>query len=159
MAEPNAQTQLKTKYNSYQSLEQSAGTLTLVSRQSSKWHNICMCDISAIGVIFLNRVLMLSKQIGTYLSNRMIRFDFSTLLVRVSSQLVTNLQVALLVLSWQDKMVWVIRVPSQVLGVYVKYSSPGHGGWGGCSQIGYFEEEPHGWGKGDSLITGQSQHL
>lgn len=48
-----------------------------------------MCAISAIGVIFLKRVRIVSKQAGIYLSKKITKFDFSADNFRVSIQLVT----------------------------------------------------------------------
>lgn len=48
-----------------------------------------MCAISAIGVIFLKRVLIVSKHAGIYLSKNITKFDFSVDIFRVSIQLVT----------------------------------------------------------------------
>lgn len=50
-----------------------------------------MWAVSVTGVIFLKRVLTLSRQTGMYLSNSIIILDFSKSCVRVSIQLVTKL--------------------------------------------------------------------
>jgi hypothetical protein len=92
MADPNAHTDANTKYISYHSLGQSTGMLDGVSRQSSRWHNMWMCDISAMGVIFLNRERQTSRHGGTYLSNRIVRIAFSDCCSRRSIQLVTKLK-------------------------------------------------------------------
>jgi len=68
------------------------GVFCGVRRQWSRWHNICMCAISVIGVIFLKRTLMFSRQEGMYLSKSITRLDFSVEFTRVSSQLVTYLK-------------------------------------------------------------------
>lgn len=93
MAAPNAHTQANTKYISYHSLGQSTGVLDGVRRQSSRWHNIWMWEISAMDVIFLNRDRHTSRQGGTYLSKSMVRFPFSDCCSRWSIQLVTKLKV------------------------------------------------------------------
>lgn len=51
--------------------------------------NIWICAISAIGVIFLKRVRIVSKHAGIYLSKKITRFDFSVDIFRVSIHDVT----------------------------------------------------------------------
>jgi hypothetical protein len=92
MADPNAHTQANTKYISYHSFGQSAGVFAGVRRQSSRWHNMWMWAISAMGVIFLNRERQTSRHGGTYLSNKTVRFTFSDCCSRPSIQLVTKLK-------------------------------------------------------------------
>lgn len=50
-----------------------------------------MCEISAIGVIFLNLIFMMSRHDGTYLSNRIVRLALSDWTSRVSIHELTNL--------------------------------------------------------------------
>lgn len=48
-----------------------------------------MCAISAMGVIFLKRVRMVSNEAGIYLSKSITKLDFSDGILRVSTQLLT----------------------------------------------------------------------
>lgn len=52
-----------------------------------------MCEISATGVIFLNRVRRFSMQAGMYLSNSITKLVFSDCCSLVSNQLVTYLKI------------------------------------------------------------------
>lgn len=77
-----------------------------VRRQSRRWQRSSTWFTSTVGVIFLKRVLTISRQVGMYLSKRTTRFDFSDGIALVSSQLVTNLR---------DRGRWCWSVVSRVI--------------------------------------------
>lgn len=88
--DPKPQIIAKTNNISWHSFEKSAGRFFGISRQSSKWHVICIIAISDVGVMRL-KFLVASMTTGRYLSKSDVNVDRSTKFSRVSTHDATNL--------------------------------------------------------------------
>lgn len=51
------------------------------------------------------------------------------------------------------------RIPSKILGVYIKYSSPRHSCWCSSTQVWNLKQQPHYRSEGYPLIAGKGQNL
>lgn len=175
MQAPNAQIHANTKYISIKSLLQSGGVFSGTSKHCSKWHSIWMCDISAIGVTWIESYCFLTfrakklKPFWIWFSwfprktectcQRESQDEFFQLgcffaLSKLSHICVKIKIKGTIVIINQD-----LRIPAKILRVYVENSSPRDCGWCSCFQVGYFKEKAHLRGESDSLVAGQRQHF
>lgn len=52
-----------------------------------------------------------------------------------------------------------LRIPAKIGRVDEEDSGPRHGGWCGSPKVGDLEQQPHGVGEWDTLVTGKGEDL